>query len=134
MAGPNAFFRMTHPLLRFLLIALLVLLPLRMAWSAAAGYCAHEPAPMATAHFGHHAPTQDAAPQEGAGPAEAEAAAAQPVAADCGTCHAGAGQLPEPVPPPLNALGPQALAPAPHRVPASQHLPDIERPKWPDAA
>ena len=39
---------------RWLLIALLFVLPLQMVWAAAAPYCAHEAKLSATKHFGHH--------------------------------------------------------------------------------
>jgi hypothetical protein len=110
-------------LLRWILLALLVLLPMRMAWSAAAGYCAHEPAAGA-AHFGHHAHGHG---DKAGGDDTQGAGLSDP---DCSACHAWVGHMP--------AL-PAAATPVPPggfvgQGPAVAHpsllLPDIERPKW----
>lgn len=71
---------------RWLLIALLFVLPLQTVWGAAARYCAHETNSSA-AHFGHHvhehqdAQSQIAAADDGSG--------AVAVDLDCATCHLG---------------------------------------------
>ena len=44
---------------RFFACLLALLLPLQLAWGAAAVYCQHETAPVGSAHFGHHAHVHD---------------------------------------------------------------------------
>lgn len=114
-------------LLRWILLALLVLLPVRMAWSAAAGYCAHEPA-LAAAHFGHHAhghgDQADGGETQGTGVSDP----------DCSACHAWIGHLPS-LPLAAQLVPPAGLvAETPGLARPSLLLPDIDRPKWRGAA
>lgn len=56
------------PMLRFLIVLLMMLLPLQSVWSAAATVCTHEQGG-AKPHFGHHAahhaePAEEQAPDE----------------------------------------------------------------------
>lgn len=44
---------------RLLACLLALLLPLQLAWGAAAAYCQHEQAPAGPAHFGHHQHVHD---------------------------------------------------------------------------
>ncbi|TXI25397.1 MAG: DUF2946 domain-containing protein [Roseateles sp.] len=76
---------------RWLLFALLFVLPLQFAWSAAAAYCAHEAAP-AKSHLGHH--THEHKGDAGDSSAEKLHAKASTAKAgklmgdnDCGYCH-----------------------------------------------
>jgi hypothetical protein len=65
---------------RLLLILLLTVLPMQMAWAAAATYCQHERA--STSHFGHH----DHQHQLQADPTEKQDTPSR-VHTDCGYCH-----------------------------------------------
>ena len=110
---------------RWLLIALLFVLPLQTVWGAAARYCAHETNSSA-AHFGHHvhehqdAQSQIAAADDGSG--------AVAVDLDCATCHLGyAATLPcsEVV---VGAAAP-SVPPSPDGLRYQSHTPSgIERP------
>lgn len=74
---------------RWLLIALLFVLPLQMVWAAAAPYCAHEAKSSATKHFGHHEHEH-----QGTGSPLADAqgdASATAGDVDCGSCQLSAG-------------------------------------------
>lgn len=73
---------------RWLLVALLFVLPLQMVWAAAAPYCAHEASPGATAHFGHHEHEHQGTPSPLAGADDSSGAATGDL--DCGSCHLGA--------------------------------------------
>ncbi len=71
---------------RWLIIALLLVLPLQFAWAAAAAYCGHEEAPAKT-HVGHHA-HEHQADQSDSGADKQYAKAGKLVADnDCGYCH-----------------------------------------------
>lgn len=63
---------------RWLILALLFVLPLQFAWSAAAAYCAHEEAP-ARAHVGHHVHEHKSSAADKAGKLVADT--------DCGYCQ-----------------------------------------------
>lgn len=114
-------------LLRILIVALLVLLPLRMAWSAAAGYCEHE-TDVTVAHVGHHA--HGHSENQPAGEEFKAKANAGLTDADCSACHAFFGHLPESLPgaaaPPRDGF----ITPSPDLALPSVLFPDIERPKW----
>lgn len=97
----------------------MVLLPFQSVWAAAAPYCAHESAPQAAAHFGHHV-------HQHAGSA-ADASVAGGYHADCDACNLG-------VSVPLPPSGLPAAAP-PRTVayvePASgfrSHIPSVPKP------
>lgn len=112
------------------MLTLLVLMPLRMAWSAAAGYCAHE-ADVSVAHFGHHTHAH-VHPDASDGGGESHAPGLSDP--DCSACHAWLGHIPAL---PISSF---ASAPAGYESSAlqvalpSQLLPDIDRPKWRGAA
>jgi hypothetical protein len=75
---------------RWLLIALLFVLPLQMVWGAAAPYCAHESQPGAAKHFGHHEHDHQGGAQSSAGANDS----AQGIGAnhvDCDSCHLSTG-------------------------------------------
>lgn len=74
---------------RWLLVALLFVLPLQMVWAAAAPYCSHETKPGVAAHFGHHehehqgtTPSLDVT-DDGVGLTGGDV--------DCGSCHLSTG-------------------------------------------
>lgn len=118
-----------RPLLRLILLALLVLMPLRMAWSAAAGYCAHEE-DVTVAHYGHHAHAHVHADPSDGGEKHATGLSDP----DCGACHAWLGHLSSPPPYGL-AMEPDGYVPAAIEVAVPSLLfPDIDRPKWASAA
>jgi hypothetical protein len=73
---------------RWLLVALLFVLPLQSIWAAAVPYCAHEAKPGATAHFGHHEHEHQGATSALADAEEGTRASVGDV--DCGICHLGA--------------------------------------------
>ncbi|WP_056187106.1 hypothetical protein [Pseudorhodoferax sp. Leaf267] len=117
---------------RWLLLFIGFMLPVQLAWSAAAVYCQHETAP-ASFHVGHHAHAHGAAEpvhlQSGASSPAADSAPAQ-LHGDCGYCHLNVAQLPFAsgsilLPAQSSALG----APAQHLY-GDRIDPDIERPKW----
>lgn len=103
---------MRHPLVhalailpamrRWLVIALLVLVPLQLSWAAVGAYCGHETDSRGAAHLGHHAHEHHAHSAD----ADADAAQAPDQAhappslgqfdQDCGTCHLGMAALPVP--------------------------------------
>lgn len=121
--------RLDRPLLRLILLTLLVLMPLRMAWSAAAGYCAHE-VDVAAAHFGHH--THAHAHPDASEVGESHATGLSDP--DCSACHAWLGHLPA-LPPATLVMAPAGYETSAIQVALpSQLLPDIERPKWRGAA
>lgn len=71
------------------MVLLLLVVPVQLAWAAAAPYCGHETGSAVTKHFGHHEHRHQAdAPVsssqgDGVGPSGA-------YHADCETCHLGA--------------------------------------------
>lgn len=74
---------------RWLLIAMLLVLPAQMVWAAAAPYCAHETKLAAAKHFGHHEHQHKVTnPAIGADDGS-DALGASHV--DCESCHLGAG-------------------------------------------
>ena len=104
-----------------------MLLPLQFSWAAAAGYCGHEEAGSAAAHFGHHAHAH----QQGDAPAddaETDDSGAPTLDRDCAFCNLFGAK-------PLIAKSPAFAAPS--RCAAAEtgqpayesHIPDaLERP------
>lgn len=116
---------------RWLLIVLLLVLPLQFAWAAGAPYCAHETAPAAAKHFGHHehlhqgggdaALADDDGGNEGLGTYHA----------DCEACHLGASAtLPSPTV--HIAAMPSGAVLAAAQLPYRSHVPS--GPERPDRA
>ena len=66
---------------RLVLLLVVLILPLQLAWGAAAGYCQHEAGPDSQ-HFGHHEHVHKADPGKASGTAD------WGQDNDCGTCHA----------------------------------------------
>jgi hypothetical protein len=122
--------RFNRRLLRLLLIALVVLMPVRMAWSAAAGYCAHE-AVVASSHFGHHAHAEAGADAQTPEDDAQRSGFSDP---DCSACHAWSAHLAAWQRSAVSAPPDAFTAPPLQWALPSHHLPDIERPKWADAA
>ena len=123
---------------RWLLIALMVLLPAQFSWAAAAPYCAHENNPISF-HVGHHAHVHQDASAEAQHPtSEPEKEASKnPLASDhsdCHYCHGVAGQLASPAALKLELPARHVfLAVAIARLEGSRAT-SIERPKWARAA
>ncbi|CAN7766445.1 hypothetical protein LJR039_007329 [Pseudorhodoferax sp. LjRoot39] len=117
---------------RWLLLFIGFMLPVQLAWSAAAVYCQHEAAP-ASFHVGHHAhqhAATDSADQQAGAPEEASDNAPAQLHADCSYCHANIAQLPfasVSVGTPAQAA---ALGAPPRDLYSYRNEPDIERPKW----
>jgi hypothetical protein len=115
---------------RFLALLIAVLLPLQLAWGAAASYCQHETSVAASAHFGHHSHVHSDAQPDGK-----SSALKLQIDADCTACHAAfSAVLPELAA--LTSMPGQALIPLPsgdlRRPSAPQRTPD--RPQWPRLA
>lgn len=122
--------RFDRRLLRLLLMALVVLMPLRMAWSAAASYCEHEQS-LASSHFGHHAHADPRGSDFQHDDKAKKAGLGDP---DCSACHAWVGHLgPRDFTTPSAERNCFTAPPLQIAVPLVL-LPDIERPKWMGAA
>ena len=113
---------------RWLLVALLFLLPAQFLWAAVAPYCAHEAAP-ASYHLGHHAHEHSGTPDAAQQPDRSgdSAGVGHP---DCSQCHPSQAQFASDLelPPTLLHVGGfGGLAP---QSDGSKIEPDIDRPKW----
>ena len=122
---------------RWLIVALLLVLPFQFAWSVAAAYCAHEAAPAAS-HVGHH--THEHKGDAGNGTAEklhAEADSAKAGKAgkwmgdnDCGYCHLSFAKLMVPLALQFDTGAPFSVAVAPSQAFDSRGPDHHDRPKW----
>ena len=114
---------------RWLLIALLFVLPLQMVWGAAAPYCGHESRAGAAKHFGHHEHDHQGAQSSAAADDSAQGIGANHV--DCDSCHLGASAT-------LPCADVEVSAAAPGRVPGhrlpSYRSPTPPGPERPDIA
>lgn len=109
---------------RFLALVLALLLPLQLAWGAAAAHCQHESDPHAAQHFGHHEHFHKATAEK---PSDGKVQ----IDSDCSFCNSTVSHamtlakttFPEPL---LGAhlveLGPLTVSSAPARAP--------DRPQW----
>lgn len=113
---------------RWLLVALLFLLPAQFLWAAVAPYCAHEAAPVSY-HLGHHAHEHSYAPDSEQDP-DRSAETAGLGHPDCNQCHSSHAQFGSDLqfPPTLLPAGGFA-GPVPQPY-GSKVEPDIDRPKW----
>lgn len=116
---------------RWLLIALLFLLPAQFAAAAAAGYCAHEATP-ASFHLGHHIHQHTAEADESVGTAHADASVEASSAnhGDCSGCHTNVAQLGTTVEPVVQRVCKSTFLLVPIALFSSQVEQDIDRPKW----
>lgn len=112
---------------RWLLVALLFLLPAQFLWAAVAPYCAHEQAPVSF-HLGHHAHQHS----DAADPAHPDRSAdtAELGHPDCSQCHPSQAQFGADL-----QLRTAQLPTGGHAGPVPQAYgskiePNIERPKW----
>lgn len=111
---------------RWLVILLLVLLPFQFAWSAAAGYCAHE-TDANVKHFGHHVHIHKAGK---AVDSQKHLGGLSAPDDDCSACHLSAPSLPTAVAS-LALPDPQLLPPlVTAAFPPSAVLDAPERPNW----
>lgn len=78
-------FRRIHRLTTAFLVMLSFLLPLQVAWGAAAAYCEHETTVEATKHFGHHQHEHKADSHDAA--AKKSSAKKIGLDNDCASCH-----------------------------------------------
>ncbi|HEY1130525.1 MAG TPA: DUF2946 family protein [Roseateles sp.] len=118
---------------RWLIIALLFVLPLQFAWAAAAAYCGHEEAPAKT-HVGHHTHEHQADPGDNGADKHAKASmakAAKLVAdTDCGYCHLSFAKPMLPLPLQLDIDAGFFLRVAPNLMFESRGPDHHDRPKW----
>ncbi len=124
-----------RPMTRWILLLFVFMLPAQLAWSATAGYCGHESAPVAF-HLGHHSHAH----KEGGGTSTDAATATeqQDVPAglahpDCGYCHASAAQLSVDLFNTLNAPFSQRVGLSSDNLYRLRVEPNIDRPKWTSA-
>jgi hypothetical protein len=115
---------------RFFACLLALLLPLQLAWGAAAVYCQHETAPAGAGHLGHHQHVHDV--QKDDNHRHAKMLGGKVVGDhDCGYCNmvatAVAPHVDEAVPASLDAGQPQAAVERRHPS-APPRAPD--RPQW----
>lgn len=115
---------------RLLACLLALLLPLQLAWGAAAAYCQHETAPRGSAHFGHHQHVHDV--QKDDNHVHAKWAGGKVVGDhDCGYCNVAATAVVPAIdattPAPLADGNPDAAAERRHPSPPPR-APD--RPQW----
>lgn len=121
--------RRLHRLTAAFLMALSFLLPLQVAWGAAAAYCEHETTTQGAKHFGHHQHEHKADAHD----AEAKKPMAKKLVVDndCASCHisssaiaadASSGLWPTGLAAGLVAVTSDAHASAPTRAP--------DRPQW----
>lgn len=125
---------------RWLIVALLLVLPLQFAWSVAAAYCAHEAAPAAS-HVGHHAHEHKGDAGDGTAEklhAEADSAKAGKAGKagkwmgdnDCGYCHLSFAKLMVPLALQFDTGAPFSVAVAPSQAFDSRGPDHHDRPKW----
>ncbi len=122
---------------RWLIVALLLVLPLQFAWSVAAAYCAHEAAPAAS-HVGHHAHEHQGDAGDGTAEklhAEADSAKAGKAGKwmgdnDCGYCHLSFAKLMVPLALQFDTGAPFSVAVAPSQAFDSRGPDHHDRPKW----
>lgn len=111
---------------RLVLILVTVLLPLQLAWAAAAAYCQHEGTSKSATHFGHHQHVHDADQVHTKLPGGKVVGDY-----DCGYCNTvTAAVLPDFDAPPSQSavLRRHGLPPEQERPSAPQRAPD--RPQW----
>lgn len=116
---------------RWLLIALLFLLPAQFSAAAAAGYCAHEAMP-ASFHLGHHVHQHTSEGDESAATTHADAPdeASSANHGDCSGCHTNMAQLGTTAEPVVQRVFKRAFLSVPVALFSSQVEQDIDRPKW----
>lgn len=115
---------------RCVVILLLMLLPFQFAWSAAAGYCAHE-TEVNVKHFGHHVHVHKAGKAVDSNKHVGGLSAPDD---DCSACHLSAPTLP-PAMPVVALPGPQLVPPVVTVTLPPSAIPDTpERPNWSLAA
>lgn len=84
-------FRRCHRLTIALLVMLSFLLPLQVAWGAAAAYCEHETTAEAARHFGHHQHEHKASADDGS--AKKSTAKKAVADKDCASCNMGSSAI-----------------------------------------
>lgn len=136
---PGTAFARLRAVRRFLLLALLAVLPLQLSWAAVAVYCQHEAeTPAQARHFGHHEHHHDHAASTHAerSPVDVESKKADAAKAlgatdpDCGHCHGACASLPGPRSALIFSL-PVSEAPADTtRAIAPRAVAPPDRPQW----
>lgn len=116
---------------RWLLIALLFVLPAQFSAAAAAGYCTHEAEP-ASFHLGHHVHQHTAEAHETPAAAQADAPLGASGAdhGDCSGCHTNVAQLSTTAEPVVQRVFKRIFLSVPVALFSSQVEQDIDRPKW----
>lgn len=117
-------------MMRIFALLLAVLLPLQLAWGAAAVYCQHEKTPQGAAHFGHHQHVHHADQRHTKLPGGTVVGDH-----DCGYCNASAvAVIPAfvPVSAPTQLMLTRGLPADPQPPSAPESIP--ERPQWPRLA
>lgn len=116
---------------RWLLIALLFVLPAQFAAAAAAGYCAHEATP-ASFHLGHHVHQHSVNGDGGSSESRADAplGASSADHGDCSGCHTSVAQLGTTTQVVVERLLKRSFVAFPNALFSSRTEQDIDRPKW----
>jgi Protein of unknown function (DUF2946) len=114
---------------RFIALLLALLLPLQLAWGAAASHCQHETEPQALQHFGHHEHIHQSDAHKA--PAGNNLVADN----DCGFCHATeAAAVLEATPSNVASIADARVAVPAQQRPASALARAPDRPQWPRLA
>ena len=114
---------------RFVVLFLAVLLPLQLAWGAAASHCQHETDPRAAQHFGHHEHAHKGDVKKA--PTVSNLVADN----DCGYCHAtGAAAVAEAMPSTIATVVESGVAVPAEQRHASALARAPDRPQWPRLA
>jgi len=114
---------------RFVALFLAVLLPLQLAWGAAAAHCQHETEPRAAQHFGHHEHVHKSDVKK------APAGSSLVADNDCGYCHAtGAAAVAEAMPSMIAPVVTSNVAVPAEQRHASALARAPDRPQWPRLA
>lgn len=117
-----------HMRRRWLLVALLYLLPAQFLWAAVAPYCAHEAAPVSY-HLGHH-PHEHSTTLDSRQQPDRSGDTAGVGHSDCSQCHPSQAQFVSDLELPATLPHVDGFGALAARAYASRIEPNIERPKW----